>query len=151
MAFLYPASTDDWRVTLSTTVFTITAVQRWEDEMIRSVGLAFFVGISAFMLPTAARAQDAMQYGVQHLKVMAEDDKVRVLSYKPKAGDTTPVHSHPSNVVYVVKGGRVKFTLEDGSTRVVELKTGDVLLRPAVTHSDEAIDPVEALLIELKR
>jgi quercetin dioxygenase-like cupin family protein len=96
--------------------------------MIRIVGLAFVVGSIPFMMPSAATAQDAMQYGVGHLKVMAEDDKVRVLQYKPEAGDKTPVHSHPSNVVYVVKGGRVKFTLDDGSTRVVELKTGDVLL-----------------------
>lgn len=118
--------------------------------MIRIVRMSLFAGCIAFLLPGAASAQDAMQYGLKHLKVMAEDDKVRVLQYKPEPGDKTPAHSHPANVVYVVKGGRVKFTLDDGSTRVVELKTGDVLLRPAVTHSDEAIDSVEALLIELK-
>ena len=105
----------------------------------------------AVILPIVVSAQDAMQYGVKHLKVLAEDEKVRVLLYTPSAGDKTPVHSHPENVVYVIKGGRVKFTLTDGSTRVVELKSGDVLLRPAVTHSDEAIDSVEALLIELKQ
>lgn len=54
--------------------------------------------------------QDAMQYGVKHLKVLAEDDKVRVLEYSPKQGDKTPMHSHPSSVVYVLKGGRVKYT-----------------------------------------
>jgi beta-alanine degradation protein BauB len=105
----------------------------------------------ACILPIAAWAQDAMQYGVKHLKVLAEDEKVRVLQYAPGPGDKTPEHSHPANVVYVIKGGRVKFTMPDGSTRVAELKTGDVLLRPAVTHSDEAIDSVEALLIELKK
>lgn len=95
--------------------------------------------------------QDVMQYGVKHLTVLAEDQKVRVLRYSPKKGDKTPVHSHPSAVVYVLKGGRVKYTMPDGSTKISELKTGEALLRPPVTHSDEALDDVEAILIELKQ
>ena len=119
--------------------------------MIRIIRLTVLIGSLACGLPIVALAQDAMQYGVKHLKVLAEDDKVRVLLYTPGPGDKTPVHSHPSNVVYVIKGGRVKFTMPDGSTRESEMKSGDVLLRPPVTHSDEAIDSVEALLIELKK
>jgi beta-alanine degradation protein BauB len=99
----------------------------------------------------AVFGQDAMQYGLKHLTVLAEDQKVRVLRYSPKKGDKTPIHSHPSTVVYVVKGGRVKYTMPDGSTKVTELKTGEVLLRPPVTHTDDALDDVEAILIELKQ
>ena len=40
--------------------------------------------------------------------------------------------------------------MPDGSTKVTELKTGEVLLRPPVTHTDEALDDVEAILMELK-
>ena len=65
-------------------------------------------------------------YGLKHLTVMAEDAKVRVVRFAPNAGDKTPLHSHPSYVVYVVKGGRVKYTLPDGSTTISELKTGQV-------------------------
>ena len=96
-------------------------------------------------------AQDAMSYAVRHLSVMAEDARVRVLRYAPNAGDRTPMHSHPSSVVYVVKGGRVRTTLPDGTTTVTQLKTGEVLLRPPVTHADEALDPVESILVELKQ
>jgi quercetin dioxygenase-like cupin family protein len=99
----------------------------------------------------AAFGQDAMRYGVKHLTVLAEDRKVRVLRYAPKKGDKTPIHSHPSTVVYVLKGGRVKYTMPDGSVSVSELKTGETLLRPPVTHSDEALDDVEAILVELKQ
>ena len=53
-------------------------------------------------------------------------------------------------VVNIVKGGRVKFMLPDGSTKVTEFKTGEVILRKPVTHSDEALDDVEAILVELK-
>jgi quercetin dioxygenase-like cupin family protein len=85
--------------------------------------------------------QDAMQY----------DQKVRVLRYAPHKGDKTPIHSHPSSVVYVLKGGRVKYTMPDGTTRISELKTGEALIRPPVTHSDEALDDVETILVEIKQ
>ena len=95
--------------------------------------------------------QDAMHYGLKHLTVLAEDQKVRVLRYAPKRGDKTPMHSHPASVVYVVKGGRVKYTMPDGTTKIAELKTGDAMLRPPVTHADEALDDVESILVELKQ
>ena len=102
----------------------------------------------------AVFGQDAMKYGVKHLTVLAEDQKVakkvRVLRYAPSEGDKTPMHSQPSAVVYVLKGGRVKYTMPDGNTKVVELKTGEALIRPPVTHSDEALDDVEAILVEIK-
>jgi quercetin dioxygenase-like cupin family protein len=95
--------------------------------------------------------QDVMKYGVKHLTVLAEDQKVRVLRYAPSKGDKTPMHSHPSAIVYVIQGGRVKYTMPDGSTKVAELKTGEALLRPPVTHADEALDDVEAILVEIKQ
>lgn len=94
--------------------------------------------------------QDAMQYGLKHLKIIAQDEKVRVLKYMPQKGDKTPMHSHPSTVVYVIKGGKVRFTMPDGSTRDAELKTGDALLRPPVTHADEALEDLDVVLVELK-
>src|SRR5580698_1328094 len=104
--------------------------------MNRLIALA---GSIALVSSTVILAQDAMQYGVKHLKVLAEDDRVRVLEYSPKKGDKTPMHSHPESVVFVVKGGRVKYTLPDGSTKIAELKAGEALLRPPVTHADEAL------------
>jgi quercetin dioxygenase-like cupin family protein len=103
----------------------------------------------AFLLPVSA--QDAMQYGVKHLKVLAEDSRVRVLRYAPSKGDKTPMHSHPETVMYVIRGGKVRLTLRDGSSTIGELKPGDAALRPPVTHSDEALDDLEVILIELKK
>jgi quercetin dioxygenase-like cupin family protein len=111
---------------------------------------AMAVSLLLFSCPVVL-GQDAMQYGLKHLTILAEDQKVRVLRYAPHKGDKTPMHSHPSAVVYVLKGGRVKYTLPDGSTKISELKTGVALIRPPVTHSDEALDDVEALLVEIKQ
>lgn len=98
----------------------------------------------------AAFAQDVMLQRLPFLKVVAEDDKIRVLRYAPAAGGKGAMHSHPEAVVVVLKGGRVRYTFPDGTQKVVELKTGDAMIRPPVTHSDEAIDPVESILIEIK-
>ena len=110
---------------------------------------ALTVSILLFSCPIVF-GQDAVQYGLKHIIVLAEDQKVRVLRYEPHKGDKTPIHSHPSAVVYVLKGGRVKYTMPDGTTKISELKTGEALIRPPVTHSDEALDEVEAILVEIK-
>jgi quercetin dioxygenase-like cupin family protein len=112
---------------------------------------AAIVMTGLLLVAVAAWAQDAMQYHVKHLTVLAEDDHVRVLRYAPHRGDATPMHSHPQTVVYVVRGGRVRYTFPDGSTKDGELKTGEALLRAPVTHADLALDDVEAILVELKR
>ena len=113
--------------------------------------IAAMAATMALLVPGLASAQDAMQYHVKHLKVMAEDDKVRVLQWAPKKGDKTPMHSHPATVVYVVKGCKVRYTLPDGTTKDGETKTGEVLIRAPVTHADEALEDCETILVELKK
>ena len=112
--------------------------------------LVVLMGSLVLLSSSIVFGQDAMQYGLKHLKVLAEDETVRVLKYTPEKGDKTPMHSHPSTVVYVIKGGRIRFTMPDGSTRDAELKTGDALLRPPVTHADEALDDLDVVLVEIK-
>src|ERR1700722_6270374 len=111
---------------------------------------ALTVSLLLLSCPTVF-GQDAMKYGLKHLTVLAEDQKVRVLRYAPSKGDKTPMHSHPAAVVYVIKGGRVKYTMPDGSTTVVDLKEGQALIRPPVTHADEALEDVQAILVEIKQ
>ena len=97
-----------------------------------------------------ASVQDVMKYGLSHWTVLAENDHARVLRFAPEKGVKTPVHSHPSTALYVVKGGRVRITMLDGSTQEKEYKPGAAFVRAAETHSDEAVDAVELILVELK-
>lgn len=98
-----------------------------------------------------ASAQDVMKYGVKHLTLLAEDDKVRVLHFTTHWGDKTPIHSHSETVLYVIKGGRIKTTLPDGSSKIAELVAGKAILRPPVVHEDEALDDLDVILVELKK
>jgi beta-alanine degradation protein BauB len=115
--------------------------------MKRTIALTAVLALGA----PAVFGQDALKFGLKDLQLLAENDQVRVIRFTPNPGDKTPMHSHPDYVVYVVKGGRMKYTLPDGTTSVSDLKTGAVLLKPAVVHSDEAIDAVETIIVELKK
>ena len=108
------------------------------------IGLVLIGGVAG------AIAQDVMLQRLPFIKVVAEDDKLRVLRYAPAAGDKSAMHSHPESVAVVLKGGRVRYSFPDGTQKVTELKTGDAIIRPPVIHLDEAIDPVEVILVEIK-
>jgi hypothetical protein len=44
----------------------------------------------------------------------------------------------------------VRYTLPNGTVSVTEMKTGQTILHDPVTHADEALDPVEAIIVEIK-
>lgn len=95
--------------------------------------------------------QDVMQLGLKHWTVLAENDQVRVLRYAAAKGVKTPMHSHPTTVVYIAKGGKIRIALLDGTVKDKEYASGVAFTRAAETHSDEALDDLEFILVELKR
>jgi quinol monooxygenase YgiN/quercetin dioxygenase-like cupin family protein len=100
----------------------------------------------------AALARDPVPLYPDNYKVIVENDRVRVLDFRLRKGDTEEMHSHPAHVLYVLQGFKVRFTLPDGLTRIRETKTGDVLYSDAVTHSPVNIGDTDAhgILVELK-
>lgn len=110
--------------------------------LIVSVGLAF---------APASWAQDAAAVASKHFKVLADDDQVRVMEYTDKKGDKVAMHSHPKHIVYALKDGKIKFSFPDGTSKETEVKAGQALILPAVTHSQEAMSGSHAIVIELKK
>src|SRR5213082_3884895 len=68
------------------------------------------------VLRTPGYAQDPVKTSPQYYKVLLENDQVRVLEYRLKAGEKEPMHSHPTGVVYVLSGTKLKFSHSDGRT-----------------------------------
>ena len=85
-------------------------------------------------------------------KVEVENDKVRVLRIKFKAGDTTKQHEHPNAVAIFLTDVKTKFTRGDGTTREGENKRGEAIWAVAETHTinNLAGRPAEIVLVELK-
>src|ERR1700741_2193956 len=46
---------------------------------------------------------------------------IRVLNILYKPGDSSAMHSHPDNALYVIDGGKTEFTAKDGSKQVVDI------------------------------
>jgi quercetin dioxygenase-like cupin family protein len=96
--------------------------------------------------------KDLFAVGASHVKLLKENDKVRVYEYTAKKGDKVGMHSHPTHVVYLLKAGKTQFTLADGSKpKPGDVKTGDALINPPVAHSQEHLEDVRGILIELKK
>ncbi len=98
-----------------------------------------------------ALAVDFIEAAPKQAKVLVDNDKVRVIHVTNKKGDKIPMHSHPDMVVYIIKGGKVKFTNADGKVIESDAKAGESFFRPAVTHSHEHMSEGEAVIVELKK
>jgi quercetin dioxygenase-like cupin family protein len=100
----------------------------------------------------AASAQDLVKTSPQYYKVLLENELVRVLEYRLKPGEKEPMHSHPAGVVYVLRGGTLKFSYPDGRTEEKTAATGETIWRDPVTHAVENTGKTEAhaIAIDLK-
>ena len=78
---------------------------------------------------------------------------IRVLNILYKPGDSSAMHSHPDNALYVIDGGKTEFTAKDGSKQVVDIKSGTGMIGGAETHSVKNVGKttVRAILVEVNR
>ncbi len=97
-------------------------------------------------------AQDPVPLYPNNYKVLFENERVRVIDFVLRKGDTEDFHSHRPHVAYILTGFKIRFTFPDGRTVVRETKAGDVLFSEAVTHSPVNIGDTDAhgIMIELK-
>ena len=97
-------------------------------------------------------AQDPVKLSPKNYNVRIDNDRVRVLEFRLKPGESEPMHSHPPGFVYVFDDATLRMTLPDGSKSTDQLHAGDLYWREATTHAAENIGTTEAhaLALELK-
>ena len=97
-------------------------------------------------------AQDAEKVAPDKVKLLLENDKVRVLEFTIKPGESTGMHSHPNYVVYFLADGSMEVTLSNGESSESIVKAGDVRWSEAVVHDNKNTGKTEshAIVIELK-
>jgi quercetin dioxygenase-like cupin family protein len=101
---------------------------------------------------SSAVAMDPVKVDPTRHKVEVENDRVRVLRIKIKAGDTTRQHEHPNAVAIFLTDIKTKFTGGDGTTRDAANKRGEAIWAVAEKHTvkNVAARPAEIILVELK-
>ena len=90
----------------------------------------------------------------QEIKVVFENDKVRVTQYTAKPHEGVcgiGWHSHPAHLTVILNPAKVKVTLQDGKTIEKEPTRNYVFWSEAGSHSVENADTVvrRSLIIEL--
>ena len=110
--------------------------------------------IALWCFAPPASAQDPVKLSPNMYTVLLENEHVRVLEFRQKAGEKEPMHSHPSGVAYLFTGSsRVRFTTPDGKAEVLEpSKPGTAVWIDPVTHTWENLGPddVRVLIVEMK-
>lgn len=87
----------------------------------------------------------------KNCKIIKEDANFRVIDYTAKKGDKVAMHSHPAHVIYVLQGGKTKFTMPDGTTKELDTKAGDALINPPTVHSSEHLSDLHVIIVESKK
>ena len=100
-----------------------------------------------------AQDMDATKIAPGLYTVAKDTMGIRVLNIVYKPGDSSAMHSHPDNALYVIDGGKTQFTAQDGSKQVVELKSGFMNIGGAEMHSVKNVGKttVRAILVEVNR
>jgi quercetin dioxygenase-like cupin family protein len=95
---------------------------------------------------------DPVEASPDHYELLLDNDAVRVLRMTHAPGDIDQEHSHPSETVYFIKGGKLRIHLPEGEPAELEIPDGGVIWHEPWTHRVENIgeSDVEAVIVEAK-
>lgn len=102
--------------------------------------------------PAVAGSQMSTTAG--NVKVLLDNDRVRVVEATRPPGTIVPMHTHPTLVAYYFSAVKVKFTSPKGKESIKDLPAGKLVWLPnGVTHSLEIMGTTDqhVLVIEMKK
>ena len=111
--------------------------------------VALMIVVGVFVTRSLAQDRRAVD---PEMKVLLENECVRVQYHDVAVGQTIPMHSHPKYVVYTLKPFEARITLPDGSQRISKRQAGEAYWNEPITHSVENLGKTDIhnLIIELK-
>jgi quercetin dioxygenase-like cupin family protein len=117
----------------------------------RSILLSI-IGLFVPTLHASPKHQDRATV-IPDMKVLLENEHVRVQYHDVKVGETTAMHAHPAYVAYVFNAYSGKAILADGTEVPLARKPGDVFYSGPVTHKivNTGNTPIHNLIVELKK
>ena len=112
--------------------------------------LAFIV---VFTFSTSTVMAGDMMPGSSDVKVLLDNDEVKVSEATRSPGTIVPMHTHPKFFAYYIDATTVKLTSPDGKEAVKNIPAGKFLSFPdGVTHKLEVIGPANqhVIVVEFK-
>jgi beta-alanine degradation protein BauB len=100
----------------------------------------------------AAQAQNSKPDNPDAPKVLLENEQVRVLEVRFKAGGKADILNHPNRFIYALSDGALLFSPPGKTPYELSFKTGEALWLPAqqIATRNEGDKDVRALVVELK-
>ncbi len=120
----------------------------------KKLTIVLFLTVLALGFATrTVTAQDLAKVAPNDVKVLIDNDQVRVLDVLHKPGAKEPMHSHPNYVAVFLSATKLKYTTPDGKTGEKDRKAGEVTWSGPVTHAVENIGTTDqhVIVIELKK
>jgi len=101
----------------------------------------------------AAFAQDVAKLAPAQVKVVFENDRVRVLHFTEPGHNKLPMHSHSAYVAVGFTADHSKYTFPDGKSSDERTKAGEVAYSKNMTHASDNLSdtPSETVMVELKK
>ncbi len=102
--------------------------------------------------PEAFAERDALRVDPQHCRLDFENERVRVLRFMLKAGETVPMHDEKDALLVCVTECQVRLARSDGSKGDVHMEAGGTrwIFAGRRSESNVGAQPVELLFIEMK-
>jgi quercetin dioxygenase-like cupin family protein len=113
--------------------------------------LCLAVGMTAAAPAFADDYKGPCDVAPKNCKILKEDDNFRVIDYTAKKGDKVGMHSHPAHVIYVIQGGKTKFTMPDGTTKELDTKAGEAIINPPTVHASDHESDIHVIIVEKKK
>jgi quercetin dioxygenase-like cupin family protein len=97
----------------------------------------FWAGAFVCLATALSLAQDPTKVEPKHYKLDFENDRVQVVSVHYGPHEKSALHEHPGGVVVSLTEAHLRFTDENGKTREVFSKAGEVRWYPPFRHKVE--------------
>lgn len=98
-------------------------------------------------MPAYDAAMDPTKVEAAFIKMMADTLGIKFYEGTYKPGDSVAFHSHPDNIIYVLEGSSVELGMQDGTSQVVEFKTGMGMVGGPATHKGKNIGKTDLKLL----
>lgn len=113
--------------------------------------------LAAFLLTTCVNnvtAQDVWKVSPNSAKLLCDTLGVKMIKVTWQPGEELPMHTHPAQQIYVLKGGQLTVNYKDGKTETLEVKDNDAMQFPSDpphTSKNTGLTPLEVILVEIHK
>jgi beta-alanine degradation protein BauB len=121
-------------------------------KMVKMISVFMLFGL-LLTLSASVNAQDPLKAAPNVYKnVLCENDVVRVIAIEFAPGETAAWHQHPNHVIYALTGGKLEITDKGKPATTLDIKAGDAMYLPAVTHMAKNVGSttIKLIVTELK-